>query len=165
MRKEEQNLRDDNLKYTLLYLIISIFYYCDLSNQELDLHNLNSNVIILTSIYYNDDRLYIIPIKEQDSSLFKKIDIAKAINDNVCVQLNFGSLKSLSNSLTKKSISLRNCKLPSDTMYYALAHITYINYTDLFIESEEIKKSLDSCNTKVLSYTDSSQIREIYFYK
>jgi len=161
------------MKKSHCLILLSLFALsCNLKNKEqqnnklqsklIDVTNLESNAFIFTEIEPTNNRIYIIPVDEKDSSIFKKIDVVEAIKNKICIQLNVGCFSNFYNKIGGNKLSYKACNLPYDKMYYSRAFIQYKNYKEVLISpTDENGKPIklmvqDSCNTKVITETDTS---------
>jgi hypothetical protein len=162
-----------------MFLLHLFVLSCNLKNTEkqnnklqskiIDVTNLECNAFVFTEIESATNRIYIIPVDIEDSSIFKKIDVNKAIKNKICIQLNTGCFSNFCNEFRKSAMSNKACNLPYEKMYYIRAFIQYKNYEEVLISptdnnGQQIKlQTQDSCNTKVITGTDSSVFNYIIY--
>jgi hypothetical protein len=155
-----------------LFLLYLFVLSCNLKNKEkqnnklqskiIDVTNLESNAFVFTEIESTTNQIYIIPVDIEDSSIFKTIDVDKAIKNKICIQLNTGCFSNFCNEFRKNVMSYKACNLPYEKMYYSRVFIQYKNYEEVLISptdnnGQPIKlETQDSCNTKVITGTDTS---------
>lgn len=108
---------------------------------------------------------------ERDSAVFKKMNVVDAIKGRVCIQLNAGCFSTFYNDSSKKIMANRACNLPYDSMFYSRVYVYYKNYSEVLIhptdkDGKPIKlRQRDSCNTKVITETDSSSFDVFHIYQ
>jgi hypothetical protein len=170
--------------YKLFFLIISILLISCKEPHNADLIIKSKSIIDVTKytgnamVFFNEeicgDRLYVIPVIGVDNNIFKKIDVLKAIEKSLCIQMHLDRKRFLSilNDKSKSLLMHKVCNLPCDSMYYSRVFISYKNYESMVLwhydknhNIVKVNNYADSCSTKVIMETDSSEIRSFRIYK
>jgi len=156
--------------YPILYLYIITTFSCSQNNnnkttsQEInrktttDITRYTGNAFIFSDPETYRARCFIIPVKEQDSSVFKKLNVEEGIKGKISIQMFFGhsDLLKLVNDKGKEIINYRACNLPKDSMFFSRVFISYKNCV-VIKRSEANGNEVDSCNSKLVERTDSTQ--------
>jgi hypothetical protein len=143
----------------------------DKTQEVTNVKNLRGNVFVFTELEPHNNRMYIIPVDEKDSVVFKKMNVVDAIQGEICIQLNTGCFSDFYNDVSKKIMAYKACNLPYDSMFYSRAFVYYKNYSEVLIRPTDkngkpIKlRQEDSCNTKVITETDSSSFEIFHIYQ
>ncbi len=168
------------MKYKFILASYIIFLFSCVNHKDKDdyqrqkvtnVENLSGNVFIFTELEPHDNIIYIIPVDEKDSAVFKKMNVVDAIQHKICIQLNTGCFSNFYKDEFKKIMAYKACNLPFNSMFYSRAFISYKNYSEVLIRPTDkngkpIKLSQeDSCNTKVITSTDSSSFEIFHIYK
>ncbi len=152
----------------IFYLYTISIFSCGQNNSKNPLQEINRNHITDVRGYtgnafiFSDPEIYrsrcfIIPVEEQDSTMFKKLNVEEGIKGRICIQMFFGhsDLLQLVNDKGKEIIAYRACNLPKDSMFFSRVFISYKNCTEK--KRNEISSNVDSCNSKLVERTDSTQ--------
>ncbi|MDP3929527.1 MAG: hypothetical protein Q8R57_10935 [Bacteroidota bacterium] len=143
----------------------------DKTQEVTDVRNLQGNAFVFTELEPHNNRVYVIPANEKDSNAFKRKNVVDAIKGKICIQLNIGCFSNFYSDVNKRIMAYKACNLPYDSMFYSKAFIHYKNYTEVLIRpTDEAGKSIklrreDSCNTKVITETDSSSFNIFHIYQ
>lgn len=143
----------------------------DKTQEATNVKEIRGNVFVFTELEPHNNRMYIIPVNEKDSVVFKKMNVIDAIQGKICIQLNTGCFSNFYNDANKKIMAYKACNLPYDSMFYSRAFVYYKNYAEVLIHPKDkngkpIKlRHEDSCNTKVITETDSSSFNIFYIYQ
>ena len=138
-----------------------------------DVTEYTGNAMVFFNTEMFGDKLYIIPVAGVDSNTFKRMDVLKTVGKSVCIQMHLDHEKFLSilNSKSESALMHKVCNLPSDSMYYTRIFISYKNYDSLILwhydKNHNIVKAnndIDSCGTKVIMETDSSEVNSFRIY-
>ncbi len=114
--------------------------------------------------------IHIIPSNASIEMYFKNAKVENEIKGKIAVQLNIGCFNSTFSKYKKDIFTVPVCNLPKDTMYCIKSYIRYGNYREISIRDitgndSELKSTLtDSCNVKLIDYTDSSYFEIIKVY-
>ncbi len=119
---------------------------------------------------YSPNLIHIIPSNASIEMYFKNAKVENEIKRKIAVQLNIGCFNSTFSKYKKDIFTVPVCNLPKDTMYCIKSYIRYGNYREISIRDitgndSELKSTLnDSCNVKLIDYTDSSYFEIIKVY-
>jgi hypothetical protein len=124
------------------------------SNNTLDVRNYTGNAFIFSDPEISRSRCYIIPVIEQDSIDFKKLNVEEGIRGKISIQMFFGhsDLLKLIHDKNKERITYKACNLPSDSIFYSRVFISYKNCVEM-----KDSGTTDSCNSVLIERTDSTE--------
>lgn len=158
-----------NLFISLIYLYAISIISCEQSTNKksleelkkenaIDVKNYTGNAYIFNDPEIYGSRCFIIPVNEQDSINFNKLNVEDAIKGRVSIQMFFGhpDFMNLINDKRKRIISYKVCNLPKDSMFFSKVFISYKNCVEIK-RNETNVNDVDSCNSKLVERTDSTQ--------
>lgn len=168
------------MKYFNLILCIALISCHRIDNKKsnffkkipTDITGYNGNAIV----FYNEDicgnLLFIIPVSEMDSNLFKTQDVSNYLEKSLSIQVYFNHkiFISLIEDKNRKLLSPKACSMPYDSMYYSKVNLSYQNYAEViryeYDKNNKIVRASnrDSCNTRAIHETDSSIVRNFHLY-
>jgi hypothetical protein len=176
-----QNLRVNNIN--VLYFVTSIIFlwfsscgnYQNIKTEELtkvpSYKNYSGHAFVFSEQYRDGNMILFFPVDEDDSTAFKNMDVLKSIKGKTCIELELGCFTDLyPKRKNSKLISVDQCNFPGHTWFYSRAFISYRNYDETIIDTEngvEGSKKLnqrDSCRLMVIEGTDSSKLSILHYY-
>jgi hypothetical protein len=167
--------------YNMLTISLVItFLSCNSPKDKLpNIKKLKADIVNYTGnalVFYNEDicgnRLYLIRVDELDSNKFKNDQIGKFLNNALSIQISIDHepFFALLNDKNKRLLLKKSCGIPYDSMYYSRVFISYRNYHKILMYKYDkyhnyVKaRDDDSCNTKAITETDSSELRSFHIY-
>ncbi len=137
-----------------------------------DITAYNGNAIVLYNEDIYGDLLFIIPVSEMDSNIFKTQNVRYYLEKSLSIQVYFNHkiFISLIEDKNRKLLPQKSCSMPPGSMYYSKVNLSYQNYAEVIHAEYDKNNKLvrssirDSCNTRVIQETDSSIVRNFHLY-
>jgi hypothetical protein len=156
-----------NISLAVLYLYAISQFSCGQNNNKpleinrKDITNVTSytgNAFVFSDPEVYRARCFIIPVKEQDSIKFRRLNVKEGIEGRICIQMFFGhsDLLKLVNDRGKEIINYKACNLPKDSMFFSRVFISYKNCVEIK-RRDANENNADSCNSKLVERTDSTE--------